>query len=242
MAATLGVMQSAVSMAALSSPSGSWATHTSLKGGMVSFPLAAPKRATMFRCQAGETPSSVREAVDKATKKEITKEDIFRHQESDESEKNAVFGTKPAKGSFYRSEENPQGAAGYPRPEIERRPETGDRSFGSIFAFDGAAPETINGRLAMLGFVWAFLAEKATGLTVAEQVFSPGTTGQIFFIAMVQVFAYASLVPIINGESTDARSWGPFNAKAERWNGRLAMIGFAALLIAEFVRQGPVFN
>jgi hypothetical protein len=49
-----------------------------------------------------------------------------------------------------------------PRPEIERRPETGDKSFVSVFAFDGAAPEAINSRMA-----WAFVAEKATGLTVA---------------------------------------------------------------------------
>jgi hypothetical protein len=80
-------------------------------------------------------PSGLREAVDKATKKEITKEDILRHQEEDQSEKRSVFGAVPSSGSFY------------PRPEIERRPETGERSLGGIFAFDGAAPETINGRL-----------------------------------------------------------------------------------------------
>jgi hypothetical protein len=33
------------------------------------------------------------------------------------------------------------------RPEVERRPETGSKSFFSVFAFDGAAPETINCRL-----------------------------------------------------------------------------------------------
>ncbi|CAM6085656.1 unnamed protein product [Calypogeia fissa] len=32
----------------------------------------------------------------------------------------------------------------------------------AFFSFDGAAPETINGRMAMLGFAWAFIAEKAT--------------------------------------------------------------------------------
>lgn len=95
---------------------------------------------------------------------------------------------------------------------------------------------------AMLGFTWAFLAEKATGLTVMEQLFNPGATGLILFVASVQLFAYASVVPIMNGESTDARSWGPFNARAERWNGRLAMIGFAALIIDEMLRQSPVFH
>jgi hypothetical protein len=93
----------------------------------------------------------------------------------------------------------------------------------------------------MLGFYWALFAERATGLTVREQVFSPGASGLTFFILAVLVFAYASLIPIMNGESTDARSWGPFNARAERWNGRLAMIGFAALIIDEMFRGSPVF-
>ncbi|KAL2632180.1 hypothetical protein R1flu_016866 [Riccia fluitans] len=83
----------------------------------------------VVRCQG------LREAVDKTTKKEITQEEILRNQEANESEKRSVFGAVPNSGSFY------------PRPELERRPETGPRSLGSIFAFDGAAPETINGRL-----------------------------------------------------------------------------------------------
>jgi len=92
------------------------------------------------RCQAGDGkgPSplaDVKNYVDQSTKQEITKEDILRNQESNESEKQSVFGAKPNSGSLY------------PRPELERRPETGSKSFGSVFAFDGAAPETINGRL-----------------------------------------------------------------------------------------------
>ncbi|KAG0592122.1 hypothetical protein KC19_1G227000 [Ceratodon purpureus] len=189
-------------------------------------------RKQMVRCEAGSngTPGGLREAVDQATKKTITKEDILRNQESNESEKKSVFGTEPTSGSFY------------PRPEIERRPETGDKSFTGIFAFDGAAPETINCRLAMLGLVWAFFAEKATGLTVFEQLYTPGQTGLVFFVGAVQLFTYASLVPIMNGESTDARSFGPFTARAERWNGRLAMIGFLSLVVTEMFRHAPVFH
>ncbi|CAM6091618.1 unnamed protein product [Calypogeia fissa] len=231
MAVTVGIMQS--SMAVVSSPTTVLGRNAqALRGRTVSLPLA-PKRAPFFRCQAGEngpSPTGLREAVDQATKKEITKEDILRNQETNQSEKQSVLGSVPNSGSAY------------PRPEIERRPETGDRSFGSIFAFDGAAPETINGRLAMLGFAWAVLAEKATGLMVMEQLFQPGQTGLVFFIGAVQIFAYASVVPIMNGESTDARSWGPFNARAERWNGRLAMVGFASLIIAEMISQSPLFN
>ncbi|CAM6085505.1 unnamed protein product [Calypogeia fissa] len=230
MAATVGVMQS--SMAVVSAPAVFGRNAHSLREATVRVPVA-PKRAPFFRCQASEngpSPTGLREAVDKVTKQDITREGILRNQETNQSEKQSVLGSVPSSGSFY------------PRPEIERRPETGARSFGSIFAFDGAAPETINGRLAMLGFAWAFFAEKATGLTVMEQLFAPGAVGLPFFIVMVQLFAYASVVPIINGESTDARKWGPFNARAERWNGRLAMIGFAALIVDEMIRQSPVFH
>jgi len=195
-----------------------------------SSPRLMTSLAGRVRCDARDNGTGLREAVDQATKKTITKEDILRNQETNESEKKSVFGTEPTSGSLY------------PRPEVERRPETGDKSFTSLFAFDGAAPETINGRLAMLGLVWAFFAEKATGLTVFDQLYMPGQTGLVFFVGMVQLFTYASLVPIMNGESTDARSFGPFTAQAERWNGRLAMIGFLSLVVTEMFRHAPVFH
>jgi hypothetical protein len=192
------------------------------------------RKTSLIRCEANDngsaSPTGLREAIGKATKRPITKEGIIHNMETNESEKRLVFGTQPLPGALY------------PRPEIERRPETGDRGFVSVFAFDGAVPETINCRLAMLGFAWAFVVEKMTGMTVLEQVYSPGATGLPYFIGVVQLFTYATIVPIINGESTDARSWGPFNAKAERWNGRLAMIGFVALIIDELVRGSPVFH
>ncbi|KAL2652887.1 hypothetical protein R1flu_021015 [Riccia fluitans] len=122
--------------------------------------LGAPrytKRGGPIRCEG------VRETVDKATKKEITKEEILQNQETNQSEKQSVFGAVPSSGSFY------------PRPEVERRPETGERNLGSIFAFDGAAPETINGRLAMVGIFWAAIAEKMSGLTVFDQLYTQGT-------------------------------------------------------------------
>ncbi|MCO5606397.1 hypothetical protein L7F22_060585 [Adiantum nelumboides] len=93
---------------------------------------------------------------------------------------------------------------------------------------------------AMVGFVWALAAEKLTGLSVMEQLFNPATSGLLWFAAVVQLFTLASIIAFANGESTDARRWGPFNAKAERWNGRLAMIRFAALVIDKMIRQGPL--
>ncbi|KAG6557892.1 hypothetical protein Mapa_000069 [Marchantia paleacea] len=190
--------------------------------GSVRTPMSA-SRLTSVRCEG------MRETVDKITKKEITIEEIVQNQEVNESEKQSVFGAKPTSGSFY------------PRPEVERRPETGDKSLESIFAFDGAAPETINGRLAMVGIVWAAIAEKVSGLTVFDQLYTQGT-GLVFYVALVPLIAYASIVPMLNGESTDARSFGPFTARAERWNGRLAMLGFLSLLLTENFIHAPVFR
>lgn len=202
------------------------------------FRLRTSSPAGRVRCEAGDdlpkvpTPPGLPGAFDRATnKKTITKEEVLQHQATDESEQRSVFGGKPSSRSPYG------------RPEVERRPETGDTSPWNIFAFDGAAPETINGRLAMVGFVWALVGEKITGLSAIDQVFSPGSTGLIWFLASVQILTYASLVPIFNTkESTDARSFGPFTAKAERWNGRAAMIGFFSLIVTELFLQGPLLK
>lgn len=189
----------------------------------------------VVRCEASPKDngsSSYVNPIDHATKKTITREEVLQNQATNESEQRSIFGEKPPAGSPYG------------RPEVERRPETGDLSPWSVFAFDGAAPETINGRLAMLGFVWAIIGEKTTGLSVVDQVFSPGSTGLIWFLASVQILTYASLVPIFNArESTDARSFGPFRAQAERWNGRAAMIGLVALLVTENIYlKGPLLG
>ena len=84
------------------------------------------------RCEAGKGPlADTKEIVDRNTKNIITKDDILRNQETNESEKKSVMDTEPTFGSLY------------PRPEVEMRPETCNKSFWSVFAFDGAAPKTI---------------------------------------------------------------------------------------------------
>lgn len=99
-----------------------------------------------MRCDGGV--SKLKKAIDNA-KKTITKDQVLWNQEQNESEKRSAFGAEPIPGAFY------------PRPEVERRPETGNRDFVSVFSFDGAAPETNNGRLAMLGMVWAFVGRRS---------------------------------------------------------------------------------
>jgi len=127
------------------------------------------------------------------------------------------------------------------RPENERRPEDGNTSTSSLMKFDGPAPETINSRLAMLGITWAFVAEILTGQSVVEQV-TEGR-GLVWFLFVVPVFIAASLIPMYNKESPDSRRNGPFNAKAERWNGRAAMVGLIALLITENIYlKGPLLG
>jgi len=90
--------------------------------------------------------------------------------------------------------------------------------------------------------VWAVVAERMTGLTVLQQVTNAGQPGLLYFLGAVQLFTYASLVPIMSGESTDARSFGPFTAQAERWNGRIAMLGFLGLVVTELFTHSAVFG
>ena len=90
-----------------------------------------------------------------------------------------------------------------------------------------AAPEIINGRLAMLGFVAALGAELASGKSVVAQM-SMDQPQILFHFAL---FAAASLIPIMKGAKEE--EFGPFSPKAELLNGRAAMIGFALLLVLE---------
>lgn len=95
---------------------------------------------------------------------------------------------------------------------------------------------------AMLGFVWAVVVETMTGQTIVQQVTNAGKPGLFYFLAAVQVFTYASLVPIMSGESSDARSFGSFTAKAERWNGRTAILGFLGLVDTELFTYSAAFG
>ncbi|KAF5827210.1 chloroplast carotene biosynthesis related protein [Dunaliella salina] len=103
-----------------------------------------------------------------------------------------------------------------------------------VMGFSGA-PEIINGRLAMLGFVAALGAELSSGDSVVKQISEEPTLISLTFI----LFSAASLVPAF--ARTRPETIGPFNPQAEMTNGRAAMIGFAAMLILENIRGVPLF-
>jgi hypothetical protein len=109
-----------------------------------------------------------------------------------------------------------------------------------VLAFSGPAPERINGRLAMVGFVSALAVEASRGGGLLEQAGSGG--GLAWFAATAAVLSAASLVPLLRGESAEARSGGVMSADAELWNGRFAMLGLVALAFTEFLTGSPLVN
>merc|ERR1712003_19498 len=103
-----------------------------------------------------------------------------------------------------------------------------DVSFGDAMAFSGPGPETINGRLAMLGFI------AASGETVFQQI---GDAEPSILFAFI-MFAAASLIPTLKGVKKEKFAF--FSPEAEMLNGRAAMIGFALLLAIE-AKSGSAF-
>ena len=84
----------------------------------------------------------------------------------------------------------------------------------------------------MLGFVAALGAELSSGEGILKQLSVEPTLITLTFI----LFSAASLVPAFARRTGD--TLGPFTPQAEMTNGRAAMIGFAAMLVIEGLRNG----
>lgn len=113
--------------------------------------------------------------------------------------------------------------------------------FVEVMAFNGSAPEVTNGRLAMFGFVAAVAAELNTGNSVLKQL----TINPYGIAAAFGFLIFASLYPFAVGKKVSKVDGGlltdVFNPTAEIYNGRAAMIGFAALLLTEWYKGGALF-
>eukprot|EP00775_Hariotina_reticulata_P002726 gene2726-3023_t len=101
--------------------------------------------------------------------------------------------------------------------------------------FNGAAPELVNGRLAMIGIIAAANNEVQTSQTVLQQV----QAAPLWLWGVLLMWVWASLVPISKGARHEA--FGVFSPKAEITNGRAAMLGFAILLALEYQAGVPFF-
>ncbi|XP_057744156.1 early light-induced protein, chloroplastic-like [Arachis stenosperma] len=102
-----------------------------------------------------------------------------------------------------------------------------------IMAFSGAAPERINGRLAMIGFVVALAMEVTKGEGVFVQISNGGIT---WFLGTSVILSLASLVPLLRGVSVESKSKAFMSSDAELWNGRFAMLGLVALAFTEYIK------
>ncbi|KAM3707252.1 hypothetical protein ACJW31_02G010300 [Castanea mollissima] len=110
-------------------------------------------------------------------------------------------------------------------------------NFLDLFAFSGAAPERINGRLAMIGFVSAMAVELSSG----EDVFAQISNGGIpWFLGTSIVLTCASLIPMFKGISVESKSEGVMTSDAEMWNGRFAMLGLVSIALTEYVKGGTL--
>ncbi|KAL2902017.1 Early light-induced protein 1 chloroplastic [Bienertia sinuspersici] len=135
-------------------------------------------------------------------------------------------------GVKYMAEERPEGESKLGSTSPKSNPTTSSSptpkpnlkvstNLTDLFAFSGPAPERINGRLAMIGFVAAIAVELSQGTDLLSQISDGGAQ---WFLGTSILLSVASLVPLFKGSRAEAKTEGLMNANAELWNGRLAML------------------
>ena len=102
----------------------------------------------------------------------------------------------------------------------------------SVFAFGGSAPETVNGRVAMVASLAVLWVEAHGGGTLAEQVGAHGPAAA----ALVAAVALSSLPPLLRGVSASDASLAPFSAPVETLHARIAMLAVAGIATVEALR------
>ncbi|XP_071730577.1 early light-induced protein 2, chloroplastic-like [Rutidosis leptorrhynchoides] len=140
---------------------------------------------------------------------------------------NSTDATKPSSAV-----PTPPSMSATPTPPPPPRSPKVSTKFSDVLAFSGPAPERINGRLAMIGFVSALAVELSSGQDVLTQISNGGLN---VFVGTSVVLTLASLVPLFKGVSVQSKSSGLMTSDAEMWNGRAAMLGLLALAFTEFV-------
>ncbi|XP_059447134.1 early light-induced protein, chloroplastic-like isoform X1 [Corylus avellana] len=131
----------------------------------------------------------------------------------------------------------PVAATPPPIPQAPLKPKQVSTKFSDVLAFSGPAPERINGRLAMVGFVAAMAVELSRGQDVFAQISNGGIP---WFVGTTIVLSFASLIPLFKGVSVESKSKGFMTSDAEMWNGRFAMLGLVALAFTEYVKGGTL--
>ncbi|KAJ0264755.1 Early light-induced protein 1 [Hirschfeldia incana] len=149
-----------------------------------------------------------------------------------------------AEGEPMKDESVPSTSAAQPLPKSSSPPPPSpptkpkvSTKFSDLLAFSGPAPERINGRLAMVGFVAALAVELSKGENVFAQISDGGVS---WFLGTTAILTLASLVPLFQGITVESKSKGFMTSNAELWNGRFAMLGLVALAFTEFVKGGTL--